>query len=107
MLFAILVLVYGLRSNELLNIVPLVRRIMVDTMSDILVILNNSNRIVDYNRSLRQLLTDCGGDCRGLCRKVQRVPSRCISRMAPTACSGSLFAPCAAGAVVPPRSISS
>ena len=54
----------GLRSNSF-NIVPLVRRIMVDTMSDILVILNNSNRIVDYNRSLRQLLTDCGGDCRG------------------------------------------
>ena len=80
MLFAILVLVYGLRSNELLNIVPLVRRIMVDTMSDILVILNNSNRIVDYNRSLRQLLTDCGGDCRGRrrCLKCSRTTPQVV-----------------------------
>ena len=91
-------------------------------MSDILVILNNSNRIVDYNRSLRQLLTDCGGDCRGrLLSEVFKDYSQVVQLVSEGSEGSvevhlkdgtdrvfrSLFAPCAAGAVVPPRSISS
>ncbi len=59
--FTALVILYDLLGWRLLDIVPIARDLLVENMHDGLLVLDNQNRVVDFNRVARQLFADAGG----------------------------------------------
>ena len=48
-------IIHGLNSNRLFNVIPLAQRRVIDSMNDIVIIVSVDNRIIDHNPSLQRL----------------------------------------------------
>lgn len=65
LLITMALLVYGMCSNQLLNVAPLARSMVVDNMADAMMVVSNSGRIVDHNAALQGAPAGAGIDLLG------------------------------------------
>jgi diguanylate cyclase (GGDEF)-like protein/PAS domain S-box-containing protein len=65
MLVTTVLLSYGFYGHQLLSVVPLARRLVVDSMDDVMIVLSRSNRIIDHNPALKWLPLCHSKDCLG------------------------------------------
>ncbi len=55
MLVMSMLILHGLSSNRLFNVIPLAQRRVIDSMNDVVIIVSEDNRIIDHNPSLQRL----------------------------------------------------